>query len=230
MNRISTDESLQEPAGMLLQLRIGVCRCTFLGPDIQIGREAFNIQQILTRWRRFSPKEDGMVAKVLMAAYSAYYSMKIHWLLTCFDFVPWLLFLSVQTQQHSSEHNPVPRCICTLFFFFFFPFLPLAYAERESEHPGAGNQRIRDYKSLLWWTIAQEKACAKDVSYCYSVCNLKKVESHLLWSVKDSAYKIQFTPLVPPLLQKDWKLCPLLNTMHFFLLRLVLFITYLVRV
>lgn len=37
MNWIRADESLQEPAGMLLQLCIGICRCTFLGPDMQKG-------------------------------------------------------------------------------------------------------------------------------------------------------------------------------------------------
>lgn len=56
---------------------LGSAGAHFLAQIFKISREAFNIQQILTRWRMFSPKENGMVAKLLMAACSAYHSMEI---------------------------------------------------------------------------------------------------------------------------------------------------------
>lgn len=56
---------------------LGSAGAHFLAQIFKSGREALNIQQNLTRWRRFSPKEKGMVAKLLMAAYSAYYGMEM---------------------------------------------------------------------------------------------------------------------------------------------------------
>lgn len=74
---------------------LGSAGAHFLAQIFQSGREALNMQQILTRWRMFSPKEKAMVPKIAMAAY---YGMEIQWFLTGFDFVPWFLFLAVRTQ------------------------------------------------------------------------------------------------------------------------------------
>lgn len=165
----------------------------FLAPVFKINREAFNIQQILTRWRMFSPKEKGMVTKLLMAAHSTYCSMEIQWFLICFDFLPWFLFLAVQTQECTS---PVLRAVLNVFLHFFAIFASSLHWKRKwtswdwQPAKSLGTSHLQEFLGehrgehvqKMWAIVTQ-------------FVIWKSLVSDPLCSAKDSAYKIQLTLL-----------------------------------
>ena len=164
----------------------------FLPRIFKISRETFNIQQIPTRGRMFSPKEPPKAPHG-----STYYSMEIQWFLICFNFLPWFPFVAVQMQQCTSEQDPVRRAVWNVFLHFFFAIFASGLQWRRKWTSWDGQLAKSVGTSHLQEFLAdhREEDVQKMRAMVTQFVTWKSLESDPLCSAKDPAYKIQLVLL-----------------------------------